>query len=231
MIYVQNNLWVFSSGDEFYRDSIQRHDEHSNLSVNTSIFPCIHPWSFDRKLLTWLDSALKRINNNPNSANSCWCFLFKIPIVLLCVWPTRMICPSLSLSSLTRYSSPLCWGSENGTHSLSPCVASSLLYLLELSLPSHPSLLLAAAEFKVVQVAHPLAPVQMGSCCWPPKNVTKTVWRQWLWQVAEGHSRVAVNPLVVGRIKLLADRWINFPKITTNWAESILWLPTTMSVW
>lgn len=184
--------------------------------------------------------CLKRINNNPNSANSCWCFLFKIPIVLLCVWPTRMICPSLSLSSLTRYSSPLCWGSENGTHSLSPCVASSLLYLLELSLPSHPSLLLAAAEFKVVQVAHPLAPVQMGSCCWPPKNVTKTVWRQWLWQVAEGHSRVAVNPLVVGRIKLLADRQMNkLPKnhnklgrehfvITYNYARVIMRKDTTL---
>lgn len=118
------------------------------------------------------------------------------------VWLTRMNCLSLPLPS---HSSLLCWVSENGAHSLSPCMASSLLYLLQFSLPSRPSLPLAAADCKVVQAAHPLAPVQMGFCGSRPKNVTKSVWRQWLWQVA-GYGHTAVNPLAVGRIKLLADR-------------------------
>lgn len=97
------------------------------------------------------------------------------------VWLTWMNCLSLSLflplpSHLSLL--PSCRGSENSTHSLSPFVASSLLYLLELSLHSRPSLPPAAAEFKVVQATHPLAPIQMGSFHWRPENVAKTVWRQ-----------------------------------------------------
>lgn len=95
---------------------------------------------------------------------------------------TQMNCLSFLLHSLHQ-SSPLCWGAENGAHSLSPCVASSLLYLLELSLPSSPSLHSAAAECKVL-----------------------TVWRQWLWWVTGGYRRAAANPLVVGKIKLLEAR-------------------------
>lgn len=153
--HVQNNLWDFSNGDEFYCNIIQRHDEHPDLP--TSIFPCVQPRSFDRTLL---DSALKRINNNPNSPQLLMMFTFQYSCSsAVPVWLTRMNCLSLPLSSHSSHSSILCWDSENGAHSLSPCVASSLLYLLQFILPSRPSLPSAAAECEVVQVAHPLAPI------------------------------------------------------------------------
>lgn len=191
------------------------------MTFITTSWWSFHPWSFDRKLLTQLDCALK-VYNNPNSASSSWCFLVNIPVVLLCECGSPGWTVSISLSSLIRHSSPSCRGSENGAHSLSPCMASSLLFLLELSLPLRPSLPPAAAEFRVVQATHPLAPKQMDSCHWRPENVATTIWRQRLWQVAEGYSHATVNPLVVGRIKLWADRWIHLPKITTHGAENIL---------
>lgn len=123
-------------------------------------FHAFHLWSFDR-VLPWKGSTTTQ-----NSASFCL-FSFQYSCSVVWAWLTRMNRLSPSPSPLLSFVLRL-WERRPLTFTLHGLKSSISVRII-----SAFSSLASAAEFKVVQVAQPLAPVQMFSCCWCPEMLQR----------------------------------------------------------